>query len=241
MKRSTQILWVALLAVSTVATVNATEEDVIIQALQLTKMVQPSYPNHALALGIPSGDVTVAISRDAQGIPTDILVLESSNSLFSEAAVEAVRQWRFVPSDETSVRRSAPAVARLQFSYQGIIYVYSAVERQFSSNAGASIRSRSITLLSLKDIEPSPKPVSGPAPKYPAALAAQGIPGEAKVGFYVDSDGKVRMPYVVSATAPEFGAAAVAAVANWRFTPPKFKGNATVATDSWAFEFKRSS
>lgn len=241
MKRSTLLLGVALLAGSATAVVAATDNESTMQSLQLTKMVQPAFPSALTTLGIPSGDVTIAISRDAAGTPTDILIIESSHSLFSDAAMEAVRQWRFAPTDELSARTGAPAVVRLSFSFQGVITVHPTIDNQFNGNSGAGVRARSTVLPTMQALEASPKPLNYKDPEYPATMAAKGAQGEAKVSFYVDGEGKVRMPHVISASAPEFGAAAVAAVSNWRFNPPKRNGSAVVAADSWTFQFKHDS
>jgi TonB family protein len=226
------------LAGSPTADVSATENQSTMQTLQLTKMVQPNFPSQMTTVGIPSGDVTLAISRDAQGVPTDILVIASTHSLFSEAALEAVRQWRFAPSNDSAVNRSAPAVVRISFSFQGVIVVDPTIESR-RMNTSSSIGVRAVKLPTLHALEASPQPVNYKDPEYPASLAARGAQGEAKVAFYVDADGKVRMPHVISATEPEFGAAAVAAVSNWRFNPPKQKGNSVIATDSWTFAFNK--
>ncbi|MBI3886917.1 MAG: TonB family protein [Opitutae bacterium] len=240
MKRFTLLLGVALLAGSATAVVSATENESTMQALQLTKMVQPNFPSQMTTVGIPSGDVTLAISRDAAGVPTDVLIIESTHSLFSEAALEAVRQWRFAPSDEAAVRQAPPAIVRVRFSYQGVIVVDPTIATQ-RLNTASGVQARSVTLPLLHALEAAPQPVNYTEPEYPAALASRGESGEARVAFYVDADGRVRMPHVLSASQPEFGAAAVAAVAHWRFPPPKRNGTPVIATDSWRFAFKRNS
>lgn len=241
MKQSTLFLWVGLLAGSATAVVGATENESTMQALRLTRMVQPNFPTQLAVHGIPSGDVTLAISRDAAGIPTDILIIESSHSLFSEAAVEAVREWRFTPIDKSAIANAAPAIVRVSFSFQGVISVYPTIENQQRGRSANEIRNRTFKMPTLEMAGGSPQPINYQEPAYPVELAAQGRNGEAKVVFYVDGEGKVRMPHVLSATAPEFGAAAIAAVSAWRFEPPKKHGNAVVAADSWTFQFKGKS
>lgn len=56
-------------------------------------------------------------------------------------------------------------------------------------------------------------------PAYPAALRRQGITGQAEISFRVDAEGFTRDVRIVSATHPEFGAAAHFAVSQWRFDP----------------------
>ena len=55
--------------------------------------------------------------------------------------------------------------------------------------------------------------------------------------FYVDEDGRVRLPEVIQATEPEFAEAALAAVKQWRYEPPQLGGRRVIACDNWNFKF----
>lgn len=62
--------------------------------------VRPAFPGSELKRG-REGWVIVAYAVDGGGIVTDVHVKESSGSpAFEEAALKAVRQWRFVPGEE---------------------------------------------------------------------------------------------------------------------------------------------
>jgi len=66
-------------------------------------------------------------------------------------------------------------------------------------------------------------------PVYPFELAQAGVTGEATISFIVDSEGIVREVYAIKTTHPEFGTAAVEAVAKWKFKPGQ-KGGIAVNT-----------
>ena len=66
-------------------------------------------------------------------------------------------------------------------------------------------------------------------PAYPFELSRAGVTGEATVSFIVDFEGNVCNAYTVKATHAEFGAAAVEAVAKWKFKPGQ-KGGIAVNT-----------
>lgn len=59
----------------------------------------------------------------------------------------------------------------------------------------------------------------GPDPVYPATLQGRRITGEAVVRLRVTRNGAAREVELLSATAPEFGAPAIAAAKAWRFLP----------------------
>lgn len=62
----------------------------------LVHRVPPQYPARALQRG-RSGQVTLRFTIDVNGATKDIEVVESSSSVFEDAAVKALRQWRYVP------------------------------------------------------------------------------------------------------------------------------------------------
>lgn len=61
-------------------------------------------------------------------------------------------------------------------------------------------------------------------PDYPQALRNQGVTGQATIEFIVSADGAVNEAKVVTATHPEFGDAALAAVKLWQFDAGQVAG-----------------
>jgi protein TonB len=59
--------------------------------------VGPNYPVRAIASGI-EGFVTVSFDVAANGTVVNVVVIESSNRLFEDAAVEAAYRFRYKPS-----------------------------------------------------------------------------------------------------------------------------------------------
>jgi TonB family protein len=69
----------------------------------------------------------------------------------------------------------------------------------------------------------------GPVPRYPPALRAARLPGNATLAFKISPSGRVIDPFVKSASKPEFGDAAMAALRQWRFIP-KVEHGTTIAS-----------
>ena len=63
----------------------------------LLHKVEPEYPTIARLSRIP-GNVTVQAVIGRDGNVEDAEIVSSSNRLFDEAALEAVRQWRYAPA-----------------------------------------------------------------------------------------------------------------------------------------------
>ena len=65
----------------------------------LTHQVEPKYPH--LSVGRPvSSRVILGLVVDAQGLPTQIHVINSGGSEFDGSAIKAVEQYRFAPATE---------------------------------------------------------------------------------------------------------------------------------------------
>ncbi len=85
-----------------------------------------------------------------------------------------------------------------------------------------------------------PKPILAPAPEYPKALKKSGAKGSASVACTISAEGQVIDPVIREATNPEFGAAALAAVQQWRFLPRMKDGKPARAKITLPFQFTPS-
>ena len=212
--------------------------DDTVSELKLTKFVEPLFPAFVRYEGIPEGVVTLAVSRTAAGEPADILVLNSSHPGFTNAAVRAVKQWRFAPA--TSPEQLASRIVRVGFKLEGVVIMAPFAIDQLNQ-ARADRRDWLTAPVKIPSVDASSGSAASrnqPMPAYPAALAGKGQEGRVAVKFYVDQDGKVRLPEIIEATDPEFAAAALNAVSQWRYAPPRIAGRSVVACDKWEFKFQ---
>lgn len=68
----------------------------LVSALRAVRQTQPSYPQSLSSLGV-SGRVELEIVVDESGRVESVTVIGSTNALFAEAAVAAVRSWIYQP------------------------------------------------------------------------------------------------------------------------------------------------
>jgi TonB family protein len=83
-----------------------------------------------------------------------------------------------------------------------------------------------------------PQPFIGPAPEYPEKLRRQKVKGNATVRLEITPTGRVRNPTLKSASAPEFGEAALVAARQWRFLPAIKNGVPTAKAVQMPFLFE---
>lgn len=65
----------------------------------LIKKVEPRYPPIAQTARL-EGSVTVDAIIRKDGTVSDVKVLKSTNAMFDQACIDAVRQWRFTPGNQ---------------------------------------------------------------------------------------------------------------------------------------------
>ena len=214
-----------------------TENEALAAQLGLTRFVEPVYPDAARLDGFATGHVTVAVSHNARGEPLDILVIEATHPKMAEAAVNAVREWRFTPSDNPA--DLAAHAMKIGFKMQGVVVFPFGKNHaeDLSADSRAIKLAEPVKVPRVQALAQQPKALVQPMPAYPAKLATREIEGTAAVRFYVDEEGRVRLPELIEATTPEFAEAALAAVAQWRYEPPQKDGRRIVASDLWTFKF----
>lgn len=86
----------------------------------------------------------------------------------------------------------------------------------------------------------NPTPLDTFAPEYPVSLIESGKDGVAKITFVVNEKGLVEDPVVTETSEPEFGEAALVAIAEWRFKPGTVDGKPVSKKVSIPFKFAAS-
>ncbi len=205
--------------------------------LRLEKFVLPDFPPFARLSGVTRGLVTVAIGRNAEGQVTDILVLDSTNALLSEATTNAIAQWKFArPSNQPIEGQPVVPIVRFIFNTGGVSIISAATGRATAKIQDPAVNAP-VVLPALSEIDDGPKPLFQPMPQIRGAAASTARGGTATVKFFVDDTGRARVPIVLECSSPELGEAAVLAVEQWRDEPPFVAGHPTIAIEAQTFTF----
>lgn len=126
----------------------------------------------------------------------------------------------------------------------GAVQAESRVEAPSASQIDVAAYNRAIAAQGMEHHCPDaacdtlPEVLVGYAPIYPPQLLAKGKSGHATVVFTVDDDGHATEIHAESATFPEFGEAAVAAIERWRFRPATLQGAPVQMTMRVPFPFE---
>jgi len=213
--------------------------------LKINQTVDATYPPSMVTADVKSGAASVAISVDANGLLTDCVVTAYTNSAFAKEALAALRKWTFEPARIHGAPRNSKADLTFRFEFEGVavvsmdVILYNElVHFKIAPNSDVY----SACTLSQLDRIPSPTKIVNPV--YPKELARSSRGGRVDVEFYIDPQGRVRMPSVNKETIEanaELAAAAVMAVAQWQFAPPMSRGRPVLVLAHQDFDFKPAS
>jgi TonB family protein len=195
-------------------------------------MVVSVYPYPDL-LADKSGGADVVYAVDEQGNVVASRVDQADQPEFGLALQAAVERFLYVPG----LRDGRPHRTVLRF------------HQEFHSDDLNLVGAEEFRLMRLERKHPERiakaggtdqpiKLVGGRPASFPLSLFGKVPGGSATVEFLVDEHGHARLPRVVDASAPEFGYAAVAAVALWTFEAPTAKGEPVVVRVRAPFIFK---
>jgi TonB family protein len=174
------------------------------------------YPYEMLIQG-KAGWAEASFIIDYAGRPLFTTPAGASDPSFARAAVAMIEANEFAPVKKNNHTVMSPSARRFNF----------AGEANFDADARrvlAELRKPHPAICPLSELDERPKAVRQDAPVYPRALKDDGLTGQAEIEFVVSVEGKVLFPRIVSATQEDFGWAAAAAVAQWRFQPPTKNG-----------------
>ncbi|AOS45066.1 Gram-negative bacterial tonB protein [Lacunisphaera limnophila] len=194
-----------------------------------------TYPASMMGEGIYSGEVRAVISVDAEGNLSDWLVTGYTQPAFAEAASAAIQRWKYEPTLVDGRARASRADILFEFRLEGVIVMTlpgASTKHAFRQILEERYAYRPVRLSELDRI-PTPVHV------VPPVARIDGPPRTVTVGFYIDEEGRVRMPAVERESADDLlAAAAVAAVEQWRFEPPLRKGGRVLVYAYQEFTFK---
>jgi protein TonB len=93
-------------------------------------------------------------------------------------------------------------------------------------------------ILPVEDATTPARLLAGFPPHYPFAARANGIEADVRLELVVDSAGRVQSTRVLGPPNGEFDAAALDAVARYRFAPAMFRGRSARVRMKWSLEFR---
>jgi TonB family protein len=175
------------------------------------------YPYDMIIQG-KTGWAEASFVVDYAGRPLFTNASDASDPAFAKAAIAMIEANQFNPVKKD--KRLTMAQSAQRFVFPGEAALDPEARRIL-----AELRKSDPAICSQAELDQRPKALRQEAPVYPRAMKDDGLTGQAEIEFVVTAEGKVMFPRIVSATQEDFGWAAAAAVAQWRFEPPTRNGH----------------
>jgi TonB family protein len=208
------------------------------QSLKIQQTVEPIFPQHLAQSGLTEGMTHLAINTDPAGKLVEWLVVSYTHREFADAAVAALKQWKFEPAQFQGERVGTTVELVFRFEAKGVVISTFNISDAIEVHTLRMMGTRYIYQpCSLRELDRIPTPIVTVTPTYPKELADRGVKGKVTVEFYIDESGAVRMPAVSIDDNSILTGLAVSALRQWRFEPPTRNGNPVLVRASQVFKF----
>lgn len=195
------------------------------QPLRIIQTNEAKFPTEATARGIRNGEVHAVLLVDAEGRLADCLVTAYTQPEFAVELLNAVRNWEFEPARQNGEAIGQRVQIIFRFNQKGAIVSMlpaMAVAANLNNLIGEKLQFLTVRA---NDLDRVPAVLERVSPRHPGkALGAASRSGTAQIDFYIDAEGRPRMPVAMKATNEAYAAAAAEALMQWRFEPPTYQG-----------------
>lgn len=207
--------------------------------LQITRPTELGFPRLLALREVDEGEARVMIMVEADGKLRDWMVTGYSHPLFAKEALDSLPSWKYEPATFHGHPISTRTELHFQFKREGIIRVIpgdvESARRMVKDRRRDAFWQR---VCEVQELDAVPEAVVEVTPEQPDKLGAVQREGRVVVDFFIDPEGRVRMPLIVRSDDQAFSQAVLLAITEWRYTPPKKQG-VPVMTRVWRqFDFR---
>lgn len=201
---------------------------------------QPEWPFPLAAerAGLRSGEVQAVISLSDRGELLDFILLGASHPAFAAQLAQMLPEYRFAPARIRGEPMPVRMPVKFSFRQEGAMVSFTANEKLAAQFQEVSANGNYTWWLCLAaQLDRPLVVVNRVSPAYPDELRARGEAGEVTIDFYVDNEGRVRLPAAETNAHLSFAREAIRAVEQWRFEPPTSGGRPAIVHVVQAFRF----
>lgn len=198
----------------------------------------PPYPPSLQMAGITRGSVVAAVSIDTEGKVQDAMILAHTQERLADAALAALREWRFIPARLDGTPVPVQTELTIDFNLEGAVITTNMINHFFFDNMpGMGDMAVTSHLCPASRLDRLPQRLAGEPPHYAEAAGKEGVRGHVRIHFYIDESGEVRFACAAPTGHPYLLEQAVQAVRRWRFEPPTSRGRPVLVAAVQDFDF----
>jgi TonB family protein len=237
-----KLLLIGILAAALPANLLLSQENEAVATPLKPKLITPIQAIVPISLrnsSLQNQQVVAKVQVNGSGMVEDLVILQATHIDLVNRAESLIRKALFDPGD-VGLEEAVRFELILPFKYPSDAGMpnKSTVDDVQSMIDSVTDVDRSLALYSPNELDEPLKVVDQGIVYVPENEAGERIEGSAKVEFYVNQDGLVRLPRIVSSTDDEVALAAISSIRDMRFTPPLHDGRPAVTLVRMPFNSK---
>ena len=208
------------------------------RSLRIVQTNQANFPAMLAAEGISEGEVRTVINVDAGGKLIDYLVTAYTRRELADELIANVRDWSYEPARH----RGEPVGSRVEvvFAFQARGMVLSLTPLDTAAVATNRLIRPALTSLLCRpsELDEPVRALRVVEPQHPGRhVSPPPTPPTVLIDFYIDMEGRPRMPVVLRAAHELYAIAAIDALMRWQFNPPSRQGRPMIVRATQLFSF----
>jgi hypothetical protein len=210
--------------------------------LRIVQTSQANFPPSLAAEGIDQGEVRAVLNVNAEGKLVDYLVTAYTRRELAQELVSNLRDWSYQPARQRGESVGSRVEVVFAFQARGMVLSLTPLDT-VAISTNRFIRP---TLTSLicgpSELDEPVRAVHVVQPQHPGnRVSPPPVQPTVLLDFYIDMEGRPRMPVVLRAAHELYALAAVDALTQWQFTPPLRKGQPMIVRATQLFTFAERS
>jgi hypothetical protein len=197
-----------------------------------------NFPPTLAAEGVSHGEVRAVLNVGADGRLADCLITAYTRRELADELISMLPQWTYEPARQ----RGEPVSVRTEtvFTFEARGMVVSLTPQYTIAAATNRLIRPTLTILVCRpsELDEPVRALHVVEPHHPGNRVPSPPSGPtALIDFYIDAEGRTRMPVTLRAAHELYAAAAIEALLQWRFTPPTRHGRPMIARATQLFSF----
>lgn len=193
--------------------------------VKVIQTIEMRFPPSLLLDGITQGRVRAVLEVDADGKLDDFLITAFTHRELGTELARGLPSFEFEPARQRGQSIRCRFEVEFGFEAHGAVVSMTPMATVGSHLRGALHDPLMVVLARTTELDQPLAAHHQISPAHPGrALLVGDAPGHVKVDYYIDAEGRPRMPVVLRATREEFAVATLAALLQWRFAPPRRQG-----------------
>ncbi len=214
-------LVVATVAVAPVAAASLWDD----RNLRIIQTRDLNFPPNLLLQGITEGEVDAVLNIDGDGTFRDCLVTAYTHLELAREVLLGVREWDYEPAYHRGKPTGARLAVRFQFQARGMVMSLTPIDSIVGPGRRMLGQPPVVLICKPSELDHPLTALATSMPGHPGkSLRPAQTTGKVSVDFYIDAEGRPRMPVVTRATHEAFAIAAVEALLQWKFAAPLHRG-----------------